>query len=58
MFTDLDIDYTKSNAFYDNIVDISETVRLDEGDTVEIFAFSTTIGSTRVLDLFNYSKLG
>ncbi|MGM0843689.1 MAG: C1q-like domain-containing protein [Bacillota bacterium] len=42
---DVDADYTGFNASYFNTVDLSEIVKLEEGDTVEIFAFSSTPGT-------------
>ncbi|MGP4060460.1 C1q-like domain-containing protein [Halobacillus sp. H74] len=41
---DVDADYTGFNAVYFNTTDISEIVRLQAGDTVEIVALSTTPG--------------
>ena len=45
MFRDVEADYTGFNAAFFNTVDLSEIVMLNEGDTVEIFAFSTTPGT-------------
>lgn len=42
---DVEADYTGFNAAFFNTVDLSEIVMLNEGDTVEIFAFSTTPGT-------------
>jgi hypothetical protein len=41
---DLDGDYTGFNAAFTNIVDLSEILRLEAGDTVEVIALSTTPG--------------
>ena len=43
--TDVEADYTGFNAAFFNTVDLSEIIKLNEGDTVEIFAFSTTPGT-------------
>jgi hypothetical protein len=41
---DLDADYTGSDAAFENIVDLSEILKLEAGDTVEVIAQSTTPG--------------
>lgn len=41
---DLDADYTGSDAAFDNIVDLSEILKLEAGDTVEVVAQSTAPG--------------
>jgi len=42
---DVEADYTGFNAAFFNTVDLSEIVMLNEGDIVEVFAFSTTPGT-------------
>ncbi|MDG5471716.1 hypothetical protein P6709_08140 [Jeotgalibacillus sp. ET6] len=45
---DVEADYTGFNAVFFNVVDLSEIVKLNEGDTVEIFALSTTPGTVAI----------
>ncbi|KIL43655.1 C1q-like domain-containing protein [Jeotgalibacillus campisalis] len=45
---DVEADYTGFNAVFFNVVDLSEIVKLNKGDKVEIFALSTTPGTVTI----------